>query len=79
VAREKVQSLNGKIFYSLEELRVLAKRWCVHYNTVRTQLSSELRTEKNFRRIMGFRERWGLKAFLSESQCATQLEVKAVA
>jgi hypothetical protein len=27
--------LNGEIFYSIKELRVLAERWRVHYNTVR--------------------------------------------
>lgn len=27
--------LNSKIFYSIEELRVLAERWRVHHNTVR--------------------------------------------
>jgi hypothetical protein len=26
--------LNGEIFYSMKELRVLAERWRVHYNTV---------------------------------------------
>lgn len=31
--------LNGEIFYSLKELRVLAERWRVHYNTVRLHLS----------------------------------------
>jgi hypothetical protein len=27
--------LNGEIFYSMKEIRVLAERWRVHYNTVR--------------------------------------------
>jgi transposase InsO family protein len=27
--------LNGEIFYSIEELRVRAERWRIHYNTVR--------------------------------------------
>jgi transposase InsO family protein len=31
--------LNGEIFYSLQELRVLAERWRVHYNTVRPHSS----------------------------------------
>jgi hypothetical protein len=31
--------LNGEIFYSLKELRVLAERWRVHYNTVRPHSS----------------------------------------
>jgi putative transposase len=31
--------LNGEIFYSIKELRVLAERWRVHYNTVRPHSS----------------------------------------
>ena len=31
--------LNGEIFYSTKELRVLAERWRVHYNTVRPHSS----------------------------------------
>jgi transposase InsO family protein len=31
--------LNGEIFYSMKELRVLAERWRVHYNTVRPHSS----------------------------------------
>ena len=31
--------LNGEIFYSILELRVLAERWRVHYNTVRPHSS----------------------------------------
>jgi hypothetical protein len=31
--------LNGEIFYSVKELRVLAERWLVHYNTVRPHSS----------------------------------------
>ena len=31
--------LNGDIFYSMKEIRVLAKRWRVHYNTVRPHSS----------------------------------------
>ena len=31
--------LNGEIFYSLKELRVLAERWRVHYNTIRPHSS----------------------------------------
>jgi Integrase core domain len=27
--------LNGEIFYSMKELRVLTERWRVHYNTIR--------------------------------------------
>jgi hypothetical protein len=33
------ESLNGEIFYSLKELRVLAERWRVHYNNVRPHSS----------------------------------------
>jgi transposase-like protein len=45
----------------------MARRWMA---------SAFLRTEKNFRRIMGYRELWTLETILCESQCATQ---KAVA
>jgi transposase InsO family protein len=31
--------LNPEIFYSMKELRVLAERWRVHYNTVRPHSS----------------------------------------
>jgi transposase InsO family protein len=31
--------LNGEIFYSMQELRMLAERWRVHYNTVRPHSS----------------------------------------
>lgn len=31
--------LNGEIFYSMNELRVLAERWRVHYNTIRPHSS----------------------------------------
>jgi transposase InsO family protein len=31
--------LNGKIFHSLKEFRVLAERWRAHYNTVRPDSS----------------------------------------
>ena len=31
--------LNGEIFYSMKELRVLAERWPVHYNPVRPHSS----------------------------------------
>ncbi len=31
--------LNGEVFYSLQELLVLAERWRVHYNTVRPHSS----------------------------------------
>jgi transposase-like protein len=48
----------------------MARRWMA---------SAFLRTEKNFRRIMGYKELWTLETILSESQAATQLEAKAVA
>jgi transposase-like protein len=41
----------------------------------RWMASAFLRTEKNFRRIMGHRELWTLEAILSESQFATQQAV----
>ena len=31
--------LNGEIFYPMKEIRVLAERWRVHYNTVRPHSS----------------------------------------
>jgi putative transposase len=31
--------LNGEVFYSIKELRVLVERWRVHYNTVRPHSS----------------------------------------
>jgi putative transposase len=31
--------LNGEIFYSMKEIRVLTERWRVHYNTVRPHSS----------------------------------------
>ena len=36
--------LNGEIFYSMKELRVLAERWRIHYNTVRPHSSLGYRT-----------------------------------
>jgi transposase-like protein len=44
----------------------MARRWMA---------SAFLRTEKNFRRIMGYRELWTLEAILSESQAATRQDV----
>jgi putative transposase len=35
----RVEFLNGEIFYSIKELRVLAERWRVHYNTIRPHSS----------------------------------------
>jgi putative transposase len=31
--------LNGEIFYSMKEIRVLAERWRIHYNTLRPHSS----------------------------------------
>jgi putative transposase len=31
--------LNGEIFYSIKEIRVLSERWRIHYNTVRPHSS----------------------------------------
>ena len=31
--------LNGEIFYSMKEIRILAERWGVHYNTIRPHSS----------------------------------------
>jgi putative transposase len=36
--------LNGELFYSIKEVRVLAERWRVHYNTVRATLLTWLQT-----------------------------------
>jgi transposase InsO family protein len=38
-SRLRDEFLNGEIFYSMKELRVLAERWRVHYNTVRPHSS----------------------------------------
>jgi len=34
-ARFRDELLNGEIFYSLRDAKVLIEQWCVHYNTVR--------------------------------------------
>ncbi len=31
--------LNGEIFYSMKEIRILAERWTIHYNTIRPHSS----------------------------------------
>jgi hypothetical protein len=31
--------LNGEIFYSMKEIRVLAERWRIHFNTIRPHSS----------------------------------------
>jgi putative transposase len=36
--------LNGEIFYSMKELRVLAERWRIHYNTIRPHSSLAYRS-----------------------------------
>ena len=38
--------LNGEIFHSMKELRVLAERWRVHYNTVRPHSSLGYRHQR---------------------------------
>ena len=38
-SRLRDEFLNGEIFYSIKELRVLAERWRVHYNTIRPHSS----------------------------------------
>jgi putative transposase len=38
-SRLRDEFLNGEIFYSMNELRVLAERWRVHYNTIRPHSS----------------------------------------
>ncbi len=38
-AKLRDEFLNGKIFYSIQELRMLAERWRVHDNTVRPALA----------------------------------------
>ncbi len=42
-SRLRDEFLNGEIFYSIKELRVLAERWRVHYNTVRPHSSLSYR------------------------------------
>jgi putative transposase len=37
--RLRDEFLNGEIFYSMKEIRVLAERWRVHYNTIRPHSS----------------------------------------
>jgi putative transposase len=38
-SRLREEFLNGEIFYSIKELRVLAERWRTHYNTIRPHSS----------------------------------------
>jgi len=38
-AKLRDEFLNGEIFYTMKELRVLAECWRVHYNTVRPHYS----------------------------------------
>jgi len=38
-SKRRDEFLNGEIFNSIKELRVLAERWRVHYNTVRSHSS----------------------------------------
>ena len=51
--------LNGEIFYSIKELRVLAERWRVHYNTIRPHSSLGYRSpapEARLTNSMGYGE-----------------------
>jgi putative transposase len=47
--------LNGEIFYSMKEIRILAERWRVHYNTVRPHSSLGYRppAPENQNRVWG--------------------------
>ena len=38
-SKRRDEFLNGELFYSIQELRVLAERWRVHYNTIRPHSS----------------------------------------
>ena len=38
-SKQRDEFLNGEIFYSLKEMKVLVERWMVHYNTVRPHSS----------------------------------------
>jgi putative transposase len=38
-SRLRDEFLNGETFYSMKEIRVLAERWRIHYNTVRPHSS----------------------------------------
>ncbi len=53
--------LNGEIFYSIKQLRVLAERWRVHYNTIRPHSSLGYRSpapEAWLTNSMGHGEKW---------------------
>ena len=50
--------LNGEIFYSMKEIRVLAERWRVHYNTIRPHSSLGYRPPP--RRRPGSQRAWGV-------------------
>src|SRR6185312_6667828 len=38
-AKLRDEFLNGEMFYSIQEMRVLAERWRIHYNTIRPHSS----------------------------------------
>jgi putative transposase len=40
----KASGGNGKIFYSLKEVQVLAERWRIYYNTIRPHSSLDYRS-----------------------------------
>ena len=48
--------LNGELFYSMKEIRVLAERWRVHYNTVRPHSSLGYRPPRR----PGSQQAWGV-------------------
>ena len=50
--------LNGEIFYSMKEIRVLAERWRVHYNTIRPHSSLAI---DHRRQRPGWQSAWGME------------------
>jgi len=56
--------LNGEIFYSMKEIRVLADRWRVHYNTVRPHSSLGYRHQH---RRPGWQRAWGVEKWEARS------------
>lgn len=59
-SRLRDEFLNGEIFYSIKELRVLAERWRVHSNTVRphSSLGYRHRHPRRGRLRLGGMEKW---------------------
>ena len=60
--------LNGEIFYSLKEVQVLAERWRVHYNTIRSHSSLGYRSPAP--------EAWALENNLTPHPAAIQVHQK---